>query len=172
MHRLTQFLQENGVPTMPGALLDRAPIGATVVDRSGALVWQNSAATEVFRGDFRTVSVEDWRLSFGCLEDYPPYSPIPLDELPGSVALRGHLAHARMRFRTAGMEGDAARIGVPVHLICQPIYATTGRVVGVLSLFWTVTDDTADDPVRLLLHGAKERLTHAQRILEAASAER
>lgn len=111
---------------------------AFLVDADGIVVFYNDAAGLLLGRRFEEagqLTPERWGTDFGPLDDDD--KPIPIDELPLTIALRQNRP-ALGRFRIRGLDGVSHRIQVTAI----PIVTMAGTY-GAMAIFWTVGDEEA-----------------------------
>jgi PAS domain-containing protein len=110
---------------------------AFLVDESGALIFYNEAAGALLGISFEEsgrMPAEEWSHAIGPLGN--DGSPIPIEELPTTQALRqGRPAHGA--FTVHSMTGDDYEI----ESTALPIVAEEGQE-GAMIFFWTRTNNT------------------------------
>jgi len=118
-------------------LLTSLSTPAFLVDESGALVFYNEAAGALLGISFEEsgrMPAEEWSHAVGPFGD--DGSPIPIEELPTTKALRqGRPAHGG--FRVHSMRGEEYEI----ESTALPIVAEGGQE-GAMIFFWTRTNHT------------------------------
>jgi PAS domain S-box-containing protein len=112
-------------------LLSSLSTPAFLVDEEGVLVFYNEAAGELLGKRFEEIGQmgpDEWGSAFGPLDE--DGKPIPLEELPLTIALRkGRPAHAN--FMITSLDGSRHNIEVSA----TPI-VTTGGARGAMAIFW------------------------------------
>jgi PAS domain-containing protein len=112
-------------------LLSSLSTPAFLVDEEGVLVFYNEAAGELLGKRFEEIGQmgpDEWGSAFGPLDE--DGKPIPLEELPLTIALRkGRPAHAN--FMITSLDGSQHNIEVSA----TPI-VTTGGARGAMAIFW------------------------------------
>jgi PAS domain-containing protein len=107
-----------------------------LVDELGALVFYNEAAGALLGRRFEEMGklgAMDWTAQFGPFA--PDGSPLPIDELPLTIALRhGRPSHARLRVRSL-LDGDH-----DIVVSALPIVGD-GGFRGAMAFFWPVDED-------------------------------
>jgi PAS domain-containing protein len=118
-------------------LLTSLSTPAFLVDESGALVFYNEAAGALLGISFEEsgrMPAEEWSHAVGPFGE--DGSPIPIEELPTTKALRqGRPAHGD--FRVHSVRGEEYEI----ESTALPIVAEGGRE-GAMIFFWTRTNNT------------------------------
>jgi PAS domain-containing protein len=118
-------------------LLTSLSTPAFLVDESGALIFYNEAAGALLGISFEEsgrMPAEEWSHAIGPFGD--DGSPIPIEELPTTKALRqGRPAHGA--FTVHSMTGDDYEI----ESTALPI-VTEGGQEGAMIFFWTRTNNT------------------------------
>jgi len=115
---------------MARGLVSNLTTAAFLVDSEGVLVFFNERAGELLRVHYEEagpMAPEEWggRFAPTDLEG----EPMPVEELPLAIALRGRPAHAPMRIRS--YRGDTYDIDVTAF----PLEGHAGQS-GALSIFW------------------------------------
>jgi PAS domain-containing protein len=118
-------------------LLTSLSTPAFLVDESGALIFYNEAAGALLGISFEEsgrMPAEEWSHAVGPFGDEG--SPIPIEELPTTKALRqGKPAHGGFRVRSVkGEEYEIESTALPI--------VTDGGQEGAMIFFWTRTNDT------------------------------
>jgi PAS domain-containing protein len=120
-------------------LLTSLSTPAFLVDVSGALIFYNEAAGALLGISFEEsgrMPAEEWSHAVGPFGDEG--SPIPIEELPTTKALRqGRPAHGGFRVRS--VKGEEYEI----ESTALPIVADGGQE-GAMIFFWTRTNNTRD----------------------------
>ena len=111
---------------------------AFLVDEDGTLVFYNEAAGSLLGKRFEeagAMSSGEWSEEWGPFDEAG--KPIPFDELPLTLALRGgRPAHSKFRIRS--VDGNEHAIQVSA----LPIVTTDGSR-GALAFFWRIEDGAA-----------------------------
>jgi PAS domain-containing protein len=120
-------------------LLTSLSTPAFLVDVSGALIFYNEAAGALLGISFEEsgrMPAEEWSHAVGPFGDEG--SPIPIEELPTTKALRqGRPAHGGFKVRS--VKGEEYEI----ESTALPIVADGGQE-GAMIFFWTRTNNTPD----------------------------
>ena len=115
---------------MARGLVSNLTTAAFLVDAAGTLVFFNERAGELLGVRYEEAGPmppEDWGGRFS--PTTPDGDPLPLEQLPLAIALRGRAAHAPMRIRSA--TGKTCDIEVTAF----PLEGRTG-LSGALAIFW------------------------------------
>jgi PAS domain-containing protein len=103
-----------------------------ITDASGELVFYNEAAEEILGRTFAeagSMLASEWTSLFQ-VEDLDG-APVPLEELPGGIALaEGRPAHRRIRI--IGLNGGPRLISVTAI----PLFSHPTELVGMVAFFW------------------------------------
>jgi PAS domain-containing protein len=123
--------QKSIVLILARELASKLSTAAFVTDERGALVYYNEAAEELLGrtlAETAALPARDWRALFSA--ERLDGTPMPVDEMPGMIALGGRPAHDELCVTA----GDGARRRLLVTAL--PLFAHADEVVGVLIVFW------------------------------------
>jgi PAS domain-containing protein len=103
-----------------------------IADADGQLVFYNEAAEDILGRTFAeagSMPATEWSSLFR-IEDLDG-APLPLDELPGGIAL-AERRPAHRRIRVAGLNGGRRLISVTAI----PLFSHPTELVGMVAFFW------------------------------------
>ena len=103
-----------------------------IADADGRLVFYNEAAEDILGRTFAeagSMSATEWSSLFR-IEDLDG-APLPLDELPGGIAL-AERRPAHRRIRVVGLNGGRRLISVTAI----PLFSHPTELVGMVAFFW------------------------------------
>ena len=123
--------QKSIVLILARELASKLSTAAFVTDERGELVYYNEAAEELLGAtlaETAALPARDWRALFSA--ERLDGTPMPVDEMPGMIALGGRPAHDELCVTTE----DGARRRLLVTAL--PLFAHADELVGVLIVFW------------------------------------
>ena len=124
--------QKNLVLILAREFASKLATATFVIDAGGNLVFYNEAAEEILGRSFAEageINAEQWGTLFD-VHDLDG-SPLPLEEMPGGVALLERKPSHRS-LRITGLDGERREIAVTAF----PLMAHTDDLVGVVAIFW------------------------------------
>ncbi|MGH2773540.1 MAG: hypothetical protein ACRDIU_10460, partial [Actinomycetota bacterium] len=98
--------------------------------------YYNEAAEQLLGRRFSEageMKTDDWPDFFN--PEYPDGTPVPLDDMPGVVALKRREA-AHLAFRITGLDGTRRMLSCTGF----PLFARASEIVGFVSIFWEEPD--------------------------------
>jgi PAS domain-containing protein len=127
--------QKNLVLILAREFASKLATATAVTDSSGDLVYYNEAAEELLGRPFAEVgelAADEWAALFSVVDTRG--SPLPLEEMPGGVALRERRpAHGLLRITP--LDGEALEISTTA----LPLFAHADELVGMMAIFWRPT---------------------------------
>jgi PAS domain-containing protein len=124
--------QKNLVLILAREFASKLATATFVIDADGNLVFYNEAAEEILGRSFAEageINAEHWGTLFD-VHDLDG-SPLPLEEMPGGVALLERKP-AHRSLRITGLDGERREIAVTAF----PLMAHADDLVGVVAIFW------------------------------------
>jgi PAS domain-containing protein len=103
-----------------------------IADADGKLVFYNEPAEEILGRTFTEageMSAQDWQAIFSV--ESLDGDPIPLEEMPGGVALLEQRA-AHKELRITGLDGSKHAIAITA----LPLLGHDGELFGIVTFFW------------------------------------
>jgi PAS domain-containing protein len=127
--------QKNLVLILAREFASKLATATAVTDPSGALVYYNEAAEELLGRSFAVVgalAADEWTTLFSVVDTGG--SPLPLEEMPGGIALRERRpAHGPLRITPR--DGEPLEISITA----LPLFAHADELVGMMAIFWRPT---------------------------------
>jgi PAS domain-containing protein len=124
--------QKNLVLILAREFASKLATATFLIDAGGNLVFYNEAAEEILGRSFAEageIAAEQWGAIFD-VKDLDG-SPLPLEEMPGGVALLERKP-AHRSLRITGLDGEQRVIAVTAF----PLMARADELVGAVAIFW------------------------------------
>lgn len=129
---LQERRQKNLVLILAREFASKLATATFVIDADGRLVFFNEPAEDILGRSFAEageLDADKWASVFEV--ERLDGSPMPLEEMPGGIALlERKAAHARMRI--TGLDGERREISVTAF----PLLAHVDELVGAVAIFW------------------------------------
>jgi PAS domain-containing protein len=135
--RMVGRRQKNLVLILAREFASKLATATFVTDAAGDLVYYNEAAEELLGrpfGEVGEVRAEEWGSLFSVAD--LDGTPVPLEEMPGGVALLERRPTHRV-LRITGLDGVPREISITA----LPLFAHADELVGTIAVFWQPAND-------------------------------